>query len=84
MNLVGFITRIYHDARSSERQINHTYHQHFLLLLLLIPSLWMIPPSVFTVICSHSLIFQNTTFSKVNLRGVSTLLPLCLLSCNDH
>jgi len=26
VNLVGFIVRIYHDARSSGRQINHTYH----------------------------------------------------------
>ena len=69
MNLVAFIIRIYHDARFSERQINHTYHQD--LLLLLIPSLWMILPSVFRVICSHSLIFQNTAVSTVNLRGVS-------------
>ena len=30
MHLVGFIIRIYHDARSSERQM-HEYHLHYTL-----------------------------------------------------
>ena len=39
MKLVGFIARIYHDARSPERQIYHSFVRSYFLVLVFTHSL---------------------------------------------
>ena len=64
MHLVGFIIRIYHDARSPERQIRTSIYKHNTLddIIIIIIIIIIITTIIIIIINNQSIVFLLSVF----------------------